>query len=205
MNIEEIVKLAKQREDADKVKKAEPYFVKTIAWFHYLGLLRHNNIEACRHTVTLEDALKAGALEPRILELIPAMIVSIPKALKFVPEKLPADLARVVRNIRERKVGIPFRKVPARAYLHWLNAQAMEVAKRRLNFRKAPRRRVANTHDIGDIIRQGRINLALTQRQLSKKYDLSLRVIRDLEQGKLDASIKVANKILAVFGRSLNA
>src|SRR5690606_23416936 len=126
-------------------------------------------------------------------------------AIKFDPNKIPKDLATVVRAIRERKTCHDFRTVPPEKYLHWLRAPVMDIAKRRLNFHRMPRRRGNKTHSIGEIIRNSRLDLSLTQKKLAEKHDLSLRVIRDLEQGKMDASLKATNEILAVFGRSLNA
>jgi DNA-binding XRE family transcriptional regulator len=148
--------------------------------------------------------LRAGNLEPRILELIPAILVVLPKALKYRSDEIPEDLVIVVNNIRNRNATSEFRGIPARNYLHWVGAPVMDVAKRRIHPRRIPRRRDTETHTIGAIIRDARLCLSLTQKQLAKKYDLSLRIIRDLEQGKLNASLKATNEILKVFGRALS-
>jgi DNA-binding XRE family transcriptional regulator len=205
MDFRELIERAKQKNQADIRRKTEPYYLKTIAWFQYLGLLRHNRIPAQRFTVTLKEALKAGELEPRILELIPAILIVLPKALKFKAGELPKDLAILVERIRKRQADEDFRGIPARNYLHWLRAPVLDIAKRRLDFHRIPRRRSTETHSIGEIIREGRQRLSLTQKELAKKYGLSLRVIRDLEQGKLDASLKATNEILRVFGRKISA
>jgi transcriptional regulator with XRE-family HTH domain len=47
--------------------------------------------------------------------------------------------------------------------------------------------------------------MAYTQKEFAEKFGLSLRVLRDLEQGKMNASLKTVNEILAVFGRTLSA
>lgn len=204
MDIDAFIKKAKEKEKADRALKAEPFYVKTVAWFAYLGLLRHNKIEPQRHVVTLDEVLKAGELEPRIFEVLPAVMIVLSDALKLDQKEIPHDLAAILKGIRTRKAVKDFRGVPPDKYLHWMRAHVMDVAKRRLNFQTAPRRRMSDTHAIGETIRAGRLNLALTQRQLAEKYHLSLRVIRDLEQGKLDASLKATNEILAVFGLSLH-
>lgn len=203
MNYKEIVKQAQQKHDQEKLMKNEAFYIKTIAWFHYLGLLRHNKIKPRRTAVTLEEALKAGEFEPRILELIPAVLIALPEALRFKNSDIPKDLARVLRCIRQRQRSEDFRGIASLNYMHWLNSPAMDFAKRNLDFRHKPRRSRADSHSIGEFIRDSRINLALTQKELAKKYKLSLRVIRDLEQGKLDASLKITNEILQVFGRSI--
>lgn len=203
MDIKDLVELAKKKKAEDDVLKNEPFYLKTIAWFHYLGLLRHNKIEPQRHTVTLAEALKAGKLEPRVMELIPAILVVLPKALKFKKAEIPNDLTALVALIRKRQEPGEFRGVTPEAFLHWLRAPVMDVAKRRIDFHRLPRRRDGETHSIGKVIKDGRLRLSLTQKQLATKYDLSLRIIRDLEQGKMDASLKATNDILQVFGRSI--
>lgn len=205
MDFDALIQQAKEKERADSAQKNAPFYLKTIAWFCYLGLLRHSKIQPRRHVITIDEALRAGALEPRILELLPAILIVVPKALKFSEDAIPDDLKTIVQDIRKRRAEKNFRGIPPDKYLHWLRAPVMDIAKRRLDFHRVPRRRMKRTHAIGEIIRNGRLNLALTQEQLAKKYDLSLRIIRDLEQGKMDASLKATNEILAVFGRSLNA
>ena len=44
MNNTELIELAKKKADDDNARKAEPYYIRTIAWLHYLGLLRHNQV-----------------------------------------------------------------------------------------------------------------------------------------------------------------
>lgn len=204
MNFINLIQLAKQKKEQDQARKNEPFYFKTIAWFVYLGLLRHNKILPHRYTVTLEEALKAGELEPRILELIPAILLLLPKALKFEKNQIPDDLAKQMDLIRKRQPNDDFRGIAPRNYLHWLRAPVMDVARMRIDFHLRPRRRATVTHTIGEAIREGRIRMSLTQKQLATKYNLSLRIIRDLEQGKLDASLKATNEILQVFGRAIS-
>jgi DNA-binding XRE family transcriptional regulator len=203
MNIQDLINLAKQQTEQDAAQKQEDYYTKTIAWFHYLGLIRHNKIAPQRCVVTLKDALNAGRLEPRVLELLPAIMVVLPKVLKFKKSEIPKDLATQIELIRKRKPTQNFRGIEPWNYLHWLKAPAMEIARRRLDFQRAPRLRTYPTHAIGEFIRDARMRLSYTQKQLADKYDLSLRVIRDLEQGKLDASLKTTNEILNVFGECI--
>jgi DNA-binding XRE family transcriptional regulator len=203
MNPHELIQKAKIKKALQDEQRSETYYQKTIAWFHYLGLLRHNTVQPRRFKVTLQEALKAGELEPRVLELIPAVMLLLPKALKFRKNEIPEDLALNLERIRKRQQTENFRGIEPRSYLYWLKSPVMEVARRLLNFHCIPRRRSIETHNIGAFIRESRMRLALTQKDLAKKYNLSLRIIRDLEQGKLDASLKATNDILAVFGSTL--
>ena len=205
MNAEEMIQKARGMIDSDLARMQRPAYVKTIAWLHYLGLLRHNKIAPQRHRVELSEALEAGQLEPRVFELLPAIMVILPEALKYTKKDIPEDLAAVMQCIHDRRDASDFRGMPSEKYLHWLSSPIMNVARRRLDHKHMPRRGAAHTHAIGEVIRQGRMMLAMTQRQIAKEYGVSLRVLRDLEQGKSDASLKSVNDILKIFGRQLRA
>lgn len=183
----------------------KPYFVETIAWFCYLGLLRHNSITPHRHHPHLSDVLKAAQLEPRILELLPAIMVLIPDALMFSKNDVPRDLAKVVNDIQKRRKCGPFRGIAPQKYCHWLDAPVMDIARRRLDFRSAPRKRAERKSAFSDIVRDGRMKLCLTQEAFAQKYNVSLKVLRDLEQGKTSASIGTVIAILSALGRTLRA
>ena len=205
MDYEQIIKNAQERAQADEAMTQQPFFVETIAWFHYLGILKHNKILPHRYHPDLQDMLKAGELEPRVLELLPAILILLPEAVQVKKGEMPRDLSAVIANIKHRRVCKPFRGIPPEKYCHWLNAPVMDIARRRLDFRGSPRQRARVTSNFGEIIREGRIKLCLTQKAFAQKYNLSIRIIRDLEQGKTTASVASLNAILAVFGRTLRA
>lgn len=205
MNEEEIIRRAKERFRQDQKMMAEGYFTRTIAWLSFLGLLRHTTIQPKREAVHLTEALQAGELEPRVYELLPAILLLLPEAFIFGTHDIPNDLRAVLTDLRKRNAHRNFRQVTVHEYLQWVTSPMMDIARRKINYRHVPRRRLNKTHTLGEIIRENRMKLALTQSQLAEKYHLSLRVIRDLEQGKMDASIKNVNEILKVFGKSLTA
>ena len=205
MDYEKIIKKAADKAFGDDELARQPYFIQTIAWFQYLGLLKHNTILPHRYHPELGDVLKAGAVEPRVLELLPAVLMLLPEAVRHKKRDIPKDLAAVIDDIQNRRDSKTFRGVPPEKYRHWLKAPIMDIARRRLDFRGAPRRRSAGSGSFGDIIRDGRLKLCLTQEAFAKKHNLSLRVVRDLEQGKKTASIASLIEILAVFGRTLRA
>jgi hypothetical protein len=72
-----------------------------------------------RTPVAVQDALWAGTVEPRILEVLPALIVKRPSLFADLSE-LPHDLAEAVRALRGHRTPEDFRGVPGPALLRWL-------------------------------------------------------------------------------------
>jgi DNA-binding XRE family transcriptional regulator len=209
MNIKEIVIRARAITNKNSEQMQMAPFQDTVAWLGYLGLLGHNKIQPKRCRVTLNNAVEAGALEPRIFELLPAIIAKLPQALVHTGEDIPDDLRAAVEAINFGGEVPDFRGIPGAKCAHWATAQCLDVAERKLNFRTTPRKvkgkQKGKNTSIGSIIIEGRSSMALTQRQLAENFNVSLRVIRDLEQGKTTASIKSANSILEIFGRRISA
>ena len=204
MNREELKRKAKELEIKMNARRNEAYFLDVMSWLSYLGLLRNNFAKPKRVSVTLTDALRAAEVEPRIFELLPAILVRVPEAFKFKKADIPEDLDKVVKSIKKKNSDLkPYNGVSAEKYLFWVKSEAMEVARRKLFFRTAPRQRKNKPTDIGVFIRDSRMKLALTQEELAMRVDVSVRIIRDLEQGRLSASIANVNKVLGVFAARL--
>ena len=204
MKYRELRDRARQLDQEAALKRKEKYFRNTLAWFAYLGLLRQNVVEPKRTIVTLAEALLAADLEPRIYELLPALLINIPEALHFEKGDVPQELQDIVDTIKHRRPLKPYRGIPAEKYMHWLSAEPMNIAKRRLSFRAIPRQRQTPTTEIGRFVRDSRVKLALTQEALAQRVDVSVRVIRDLEQGRMSASLANVSKVLAVFSAQLS-
>ncbi len=85
------------------------------------GLLETNieGIVRRRQPVSLDDALWAGTVEPRIMELLPAVLVKKPRLLRL-PKELPEDVAEVIHAIRHGKTAPSFRGIPPEQYLPWV-------------------------------------------------------------------------------------
>lgn len=100
--------------------RRDPRFLRAIGRLVEAGLLS-TNAEIQGHTdpVSLDDLLWAGRHEPRVLELLPAIIVKKPSLVKK-PLELPPDLREVVRAIRRGRGQPEFRGVPAEQYLPWV-------------------------------------------------------------------------------------
>lgn len=60
-----------------------------------------------------------------------------------------------------------------------------------------------SSRKIGEMVRQRRLANHLTQRQLSELAGVGLRLVSELERGKLTLRMEAANRVLAVFGLML--
>lgn len=112
---------AKKRYRAQRRKHRDPRFRSVMGRFVEEGLLETNieGIVPGRRPVALDDALWAGTVEPRIMELLPAVLVKKPSLLRL-PKELPEDVAGVVHAIRHGKPAASFRGVPPEQYLPWV-------------------------------------------------------------------------------------
>jgi len=91
------------------------------------------------HAASATEASAAGEVEPRILELLPALIVKRP-ALFESTANLPADLASVVAALRRDRVPAEFRGISGKDVHRWLArvGQRGKVPARLKSFRFTP-------------------------------------------------------------------
>lgn len=117
----ELQKRAKKKARQYRRKRRDPRFTRVMGRLVAAGYLRTNiaEVEAYRGKIALEDALWAGTLEPRIYELLPAIVIKKPGFFDGAGD-LPEDLAAVVRAIRRGRATEEFRGIPARDYLAWV-------------------------------------------------------------------------------------
>ncbi len=115
-------------------------FVHMLFRFVHEGLLL-TNFEVERHAMPLAvaDVLWAGEAEPRLLELLPALLVKRPAFFER-GAKLPPDLSAVVRALRRDLVPADFRGIPGSDLRRWLRRVGRrDVAPSRLkSFRLKP-------------------------------------------------------------------
>jgi hypothetical protein len=84
------------------------------------GLLFVNQeVEPFRGRLAIADVLWAGELEPRLLELLPALVVKRPGMFEMTSE-LPEDLESVVAELRRGRVPGTFREIPGSDLHRWL-------------------------------------------------------------------------------------
>jgi len=99
---------------------ADPRYKRVLGRYLASGLFTTNmDVEPYRGAITVEDALWAGRVEPRVLELLPALIVKRP-SLFVNATRLPPDLRAVVHALRRNERPPDFRGIPGAALLRWL-------------------------------------------------------------------------------------
>jgi hypothetical protein len=98
-------------------RRRDPRFTQVLGRLIQAGYLTTNSeVEPNDTAVSVADALWAGELEPRILELLPALLVNAPSLFEDT-EKLPDDLAEVVHALRRGALPNDFRGIPGRDIL----------------------------------------------------------------------------------------
>jgi hypothetical protein len=111
---------AKRRHAALLVARRDPRYRRVLGRFVQAGLLTTTaEVKPYTAAVSVHDALWAGELEPRILELLPAAIVKRPGLFEDVHD-LPEDLADAVHALRRNQEPAELRGIPGAALLRWL-------------------------------------------------------------------------------------
>ncbi len=89
-----------------------------------IGLLKRNRLLEVNRPypylgkADMQDMLWAGQIEPRIYELLPAIVLKRPNLIRINP--LPDDLKRIIADIRKGQPKLSFRGVPPQQYMQWL-------------------------------------------------------------------------------------
>lgn len=116
----ELQERARRAFDQVACGRRDPRYERVLGKLRQAGLLHTNfPVPAQRGPLAIEDALWAGELEPRVLELLPALIVKKPALFESVGQ-LPADLDAAVRSLRRNETPAPFRGIPGEDLLRWL-------------------------------------------------------------------------------------
>lgn len=127
MKREEIEKLARKRVALLREKFNDPRYKKVIGKFVAAGLLEHNKVRPYRGRIFLEDVLWVGSVEPRVLELLPAVLLRRPKLIEIQTE-IPEDLRLVLVNLRKGIAMLDFRGIPANSYRQWVERIGRKAA-----------------------------------------------------------------------------
>jgi hypothetical protein len=115
-----------QRKALRKQKKMtrlrrDPRYRAAIGAFVHAKLLSTNaNIEPQKGPVALGDVLWAGKLEPRLLELLPAVIIKKPSLIQFDDRAVPRDLDEVLDHLRRNETPPEFRGIPGAKLQEWM-------------------------------------------------------------------------------------
>jgi hypothetical protein len=116
----ELQKRAKLRYRRIAARRKDVRYRRVLGRYVAAGLLTTNEeVEPYREPIAVRDALWAGAVEPRIIELLPALLIKRPSTF-IDPTDLPADLFEVVSALRRNQSPQPFRGVDGQAMARWL-------------------------------------------------------------------------------------
>jgi len=111
---------AKRRYTEIARARQDPRYRQVIGRLRTARLLETNfDVPAHREPIAVDDALWAGKFEPRILELLPALIVKKPSLFAATTE-LPKDLSDTVRKLRRNEMPDEFRGIPGPDLAKWL-------------------------------------------------------------------------------------
>ncbi len=111
---------AQRRLSALRRREKDPRFGRVMGRFVREGLLIVNHeVKVSDDPVSIDDVLWAGELEPRLLELLPALIVKRPSLFRD-PTVLPTDLADAVTCLKRDREPVAFRGIPGADVHRWL-------------------------------------------------------------------------------------
>ncbi len=128
-NIEHILAQAKLQSARDAELKSMPFYQNTMAMIGHVGLLVHNRIKPRIVNVTLTDIIKAAALEPRIFEILPALLIERNDFVLI--DEVPDDLTEVLDAINQNQ---PIHKMPIlrgttpEKYIKWLQQKKHQLS-----------------------------------------------------------------------------
>jgi hypothetical protein len=140
MNLAELTKRARRGRAQRRRRARDPRYVSVVGRLVREGLLRANyEAPQNQRPIRIPDALWAGEVEPRVLELLPSLIVKRPGLFESVAE-LPEDLAATVQALRRDRVPADFRGISGRDVHGWLTrvGRRGKVPARLKSFRFTP-------------------------------------------------------------------
>ncbi len=112
-----IIEKAKRKLKILQRLRKDPRYLKTMGKLKQAGFLDVRDIPEYRGQIFLEEALWAAELEPRIYELLPAIIARRPKFFAFL--KLPEDLDIVVKEVKQGHPVTPYQGISPEKYSQW--------------------------------------------------------------------------------------
>lgn len=111
---------AQSQLDELRVARSDPRYQRAIGALVGASVLSTNErYRVPRAAPRLSDALFAGTVEPRVFEVLPAVVIKMPRLFKL-PKKLPADLQAVVHAVGHGLELPDYKGVPARRYVAWV-------------------------------------------------------------------------------------
>jgi hypothetical protein len=107
----------KQRRLA-RLRRDQRYREVLGAFVHAKLITTNDEVEPRKGPVALKAILWAGRLEPRLLELLPAVMIKKPSMVEY--SKIPPDLDRVLDQLRHNETPSDFRGIPGTKVQEWI-------------------------------------------------------------------------------------
>jgi hypothetical protein len=121
MDAIELRRRARRKLRAIQRRRRDQRYVRVLGRLAEAGyVITHQAVARHREPLEVAEVLWAGEIEPRFLELLPALLVKQPSLFVDV-QRLPADLEFVVRKLRRNVEPEAFRGISGDRLLHWLS------------------------------------------------------------------------------------
>jgi hypothetical protein len=99
--------------------RRDPRYRAALGAFLHAKLITTNvEVEPRKGPVALKDVLWAGRLEPRLLELLPAVMIKKPSLVEY--DVVPPDLDCVLEELRRNETPPDFRGIPGKKLQEWV-------------------------------------------------------------------------------------
>lgn len=99
--------------------RRDPRYREVVGAFVHARLITTNLVvDPRKGPVALSDVLWAGKLEPRLLELLPAVMIKKPAMVEY--SRVPPDLNRVLDQLRHNETPPDFRGIPGKKLQEWI-------------------------------------------------------------------------------------
>ena len=133
MKVEELIRKAKSALGRDLTRRQDPRYLKVMGFLVGKGLLISPEIRPIyKVKLRTQDVVwVAQMLEPRVWEVLPAAMLHYPRS--FADRKrLPADIFRVLSELRSGGPGIDFMGVPFLQIKRWANMEPKDRRAKKL-------------------------------------------------------------------------
>lgn len=120
MNPEDIIKRAQKKAGQLKKLKVDPRVTHVLGKYKSEGWIQAPGIKEVQGGVYLDDVLWVGEnVEPRVLELLPAILLKKPRTIHF--KELPEDLRDAINQLKKNKLTGNFRGIPLTDCYQWIS------------------------------------------------------------------------------------
>lgn len=117
--IAELRRKAQRKQRRLERLRRDPRYRHVLGAFARAKLITTNvDVEPMKGPVALKDVLWAGKLEPRLLELLPAVMIKKPSMVEH--GRIPPDLQRVLDQLGQNETPPDFRGIPGKKLQEWI-------------------------------------------------------------------------------------